>query len=154
MTAICPPISRAPPQGTHFPVVLVIEEIFGVHEYIKDVCRRFAKLGYLAVATEYYARLGDLAKMTDGQTIMRDVILKAPDAQFMRDADATAVWAGKHKGDVQRLGVNGFCRGGRQTWLYAAHNPRLKAAVAWYGPLTGRHQPDPAGDRAASGRRR
>lgn len=124
-----------PAKGTHFPVVLVFEEIFGVHEYIKDVCRRFAKLGCMAVATEYYARLGDLSKMTDGQQIMRDIISKAPDAQFMSDADATAAWAGKNKGDTTRLGVNGFCRGGRQTWLYAAHNPRLKAAVAWYGHI-------------------
>lgn len=130
-----------PAAGTNFPVVLVFEEIFGVHEYIKDVCRRFAKLGYLAVATEYYARFGDLSKMTDGRQIMQDVILKAPDAQYLRDADATAAWAGENKGDVQRLGVNGFCRGGRQAWLYAAHNVRLKAAVAWYGPLKGPTSP-------------
>ena len=124
-----------PAQGTRFPVVLVFEEIFGVHEYIKDVCRRFAHLGCLAVATEYYARQGDLSKMTDVRQIMRDVILKAPDSQYMRDADATAAWAGRNKGDLSRLGVNGFCRGGRQTWLYAAHNPHLKAAVSWYGQL-------------------
>ena len=130
-----------PAKGTHFPIVLVFEEIFGVHEYIKDVCRRFAKLGCMAVATEYYARLGDLSKMTDGAQIMRDVISKAPDAQFMSDADATAAWAGRNKGDIGRLGVNGFCRGGRQTWLYAAHNPHLKAAVAWYGPVGGSTSP-------------
>lgn len=124
-----------PAHGAQFPVILVFEEIFGVHEYIKDVCRRFARLGCLAVATEYYARLGDLSKMTDAKQIIRDVILKAPDAQYMHDADATAAWAGRNKGDVDRLGVNGFCRGGRQTWLYAAHNPHLKAAVSWYGPL-------------------
>ena len=124
-----------PDTGTKFPVILVFEEIFGVHEYIKDVCRRFARLGCLAVATEYYARLGDLSKMTDAKQIIRDVILKTPDAQFMSDADATAVWAGTNKGDLSRLGVNGFCRGGRQTWLYAAHNPHLKAAVSWYGQL-------------------
>lgn len=124
-----------PAHGTQFPVILVFEEIFGVHEYIRDVCRRFAHLGYLAVATEYYARFGDLAAMTDAQQIMRDVILKAPDAQYMRDADATVAWAGRNQGDLSRLGVNGFCRGGRQTWLYAAHNPRLKAAVSWYGQL-------------------
>ena len=126
-----------PAKGTHFPVILVFEEIFGIHEYIKDVCRRFARLGCMAVATEYYARLGDLSKMTDGQQIMRDVVSKEPDAQWMSDADATVAWAGKHKGDIARLGVNGFCRGGRQTWLYAAHNPRLRAAVAWYGHIKG-----------------
>jgi carboxymethylenebutenolidase len=126
-----------PAKGTHFPVILVFEEIFGVHEYIKDVCRRFAKLGCMAVATEYYARLGDLSKMTDSQQIVRDVVSKEPDAQWMSDADATAAWAGKHKGDTARLGVTGFCRGGRQTWLYAAHNRHLKAAVAWYGPIKG-----------------
>ena len=130
-----------PASGTQFPVILVFEEIFGVHDYIKDVCRRFAKLGYLAVATEYYARIGDLSQMTDARQIIRDVISKAPDAQYMSDADATVAWAGDNKGDVTRLGVNGFCRGGRQTWLYAAHNPKLKAAVSWYGPLRGATSP-------------
>jgi carboxymethylenebutenolidase len=120
-----------------FPIILVNEEIFGVHEYIKDVCRRWAKLGYLAVATEYYARIGDLSKMTDVSKIMSDVILKAPDAQYMSDLDSTAAWAQHNDGSATRLGVMGFCRGGRQTWLYAAHNPRLKAAVAFYGPLLG-----------------
>jgi carboxymethylenebutenolidase len=120
-----------------FPIILVNEEIFGVHEYIKDVCRRWAKLGYLAVATEYYARIGDLSKMTDVSKIMSDVILKAPDAQYMSDLDSTAAWAQHNDGSATRLGVMGFCRGGRQTWLYAAHNPHLKAAVAFYGPLLG-----------------
>jgi carboxymethylenebutenolidase len=120
-----------------FPVILVNEEIFGVHEYIKDVCRRLAKSGYLAVATEYYARIGDLAKMTDVKQILGDVILKTPDAQYMSDLDATAEWTLHHGGSETRLGVMGFCRGGRQTWLYAAHNPRLKAATAFYGPLGG-----------------
>jgi carboxymethylenebutenolidase len=120
-----------------FPVVLVNEEIFGVHEYIKDVCRRLAKAGYFAVATEYYARVGDLSKMTDIGQIIRDVISKAPDDQYMVDMDATAAWALQHGGDAGRVGVIGFCRGGRQTWLYAAHSPHLKAAVAFYGPLGG-----------------
>ena len=120
-----------------FPIILVNEEIFGVHEYIKDVCRRLAKAGYLAVATEYYARIADLSKMTDPQRIFNDVILKAPDAQYMSDLDSTAAWAEHHDGSATRLGVLGFCRGGRQTWLYAAHNPNLKAAVAFYGPLGG-----------------
>jgi carboxymethylenebutenolidase len=127
-------------QGT-FPVVLVNEEIFGVHEYIKDVCRRLAKAGYLAVATEYYARIGDLSKMTDSGQIFKDVILKAPDAQYMADLDATAAWALRSRGSSTRVGVIGFCRGGRQTWLYAAHSPNLRAAVAFYGPLGGAPSP-------------
>jgi carboxymethylenebutenolidase len=130
------PAKRGP-----FPIVLVNEEIFGVHEYIKDVCRRFAKLGYLAVATEYYARVGDLSKMTDISRIIADVITKAPDAQYMADEDATVAWAEKNEGDSTRIGVIGFCRGGRQTWLYAAHSPHLKAAVAFYGPLGGAPSP-------------
>jgi carboxymethylenebutenolidase len=118
-----------------FPIVLVVEEIFGVHEYIKDVCRRLAKAGYFAVATEYYARLGDLSKMTDIQQIISTVISREPDATLMADMDATADWAGGHGGDAKRLGVLGFCRGGRAVWLYAAHSTRLKAAVAFYGPV-------------------
>jgi carboxymethylenebutenolidase len=129
-----------PAKGSHFPIILVNEEIFGVHEYIKDVCRRWAKLGYLAVATEYYARIGDLSKMTDSAAIFRDVISKEPDDQYMSDLDATAAWAMKNGGS-NRIGVMGFCRGGRQTWLYAAHNPHLKAAVAFYGPVAGNTSP-------------
>jgi carboxymethylenebutenolidase len=126
-----------PASGTAHPIILVIEEIFGVHEHIKDICRRLAKDGYLAVATEYYARIGDLSKMTDIAAIFREVISKAPDAQMMSDLDATAAWAAENGGDGGKLGVTGFCRGGRQTWLYATHNPNLKAAVAWYGPIKG-----------------
>ena len=124
-----------------FPVVLVIEEIFGVHEHIKDLCRRLAKAGYVAVAPELFARQGDLSKMTDVQAIIRDVISKAPDDQVMKDLDAAASWAGANKGDLGRMGVTGFCRGGRNTWFYAAHNPALKAAVAWYGPVGGATSP-------------
>ena len=113
------------------------EEIFGVHEHIKDICRRLAKVGYLAVATEYYARIADLSKMTDIPTIFKQVISKKPDAEYMTDLDSTAAWAEANKGDPARLAVTGFCRGGRQTWLYAAHNPNLRAAVAWYGPIKG-----------------
>lgn len=132
------PAYRAAPTGPGpFPTILVIEEIFGVHEYIMDVCRRFARAGYLAVAPELYARLGNLSKMTDIQQIIRDVILKAPDARLLADLDATAAWAASNGGDHMRLGVTGFCRGGRNTWLYAAHNPALRAAVAWYGPVKG-----------------
>lgn len=132
----------ARPRGAGpFPVVLVNEEIFGVHEYIKDVCRRLAKEGYLAVAPEYYARQGDLSKMTDDRQIMRDVIAKTPDAEVMADLDAAAGWAGSNHGNPHRLAVIGFCRGGRNTWLYAAHNPALSAAVAFYGPLGGPPSP-------------
>lgn len=124
-----------------YPIIVVNEEIFGVHEYIKDVCRRLAKVGFLAVATEYYARIADLSKMTDVRQIITDVISKAPDDRYMKDADATVAWARKHGGSHTRLGVIGFCRGGRQTWLYAAHNPHLKAAVAFYGPAGGAPTP-------------
>ncbi len=128
----------ARPQGAGpFPTVIVVEEIFGVHEYIKDTCRRLAKLGYLAVAAELYARLGDLSKMTDAAAIVRDVISKAPDATVLADLDALVDWAAANGGDPNRLGITGFCRGGRAVWLYDAHSPRLKAAVAWYGPIMG-----------------
>ena len=131
------PAYMARPVGAGpFPIVLVIEEIFGVHEYIKDVCRRLAHLGYLGVAPELYARLADLSTMTDPHQIVRDVISKAPDATVISDLDATASWAGQHQGDPHRLGVVvGFCRGGRDSWLYAEHNPMLRAAVAFYGPV-------------------
>jgi carboxymethylenebutenolidase len=132
------PAYFAKPQGAGpFPTILVIEEIFGVHEYIKDVCRRLAKLGYLAAAPELYARIGDPSTYTDPQEIFQNIILKAPDATMLADLDSTAAWASTNGGDPKRLGVTGFCRGGRDTWLYAEHNPRLKAAVAWYGPVKG-----------------
>jgi carboxymethylenebutenolidase len=124
-----------------FPIMLVIEEIFGVHEYIKDVCRRFAHAGYVAVAPELYARIGDLSKMTDARLIVRDVISKEPDATLLSDLDSAAAFAATLHGDPNRLAVNGFCRGGRAVWLYAIHNPKLKAAVAWYGPVAGPTSP-------------
>ena len=120
-----------------FPIVLVNEDIFGVHDYIKDICRRFAKAGYVAIAPEIYARLGDLSKMTDVGQIISQVVSKAPDARMMQDLDGAVAYAAAHGGAATRLGVTGFCRGGRNTWLYAAHNPNLKAAVAWYGPVGG-----------------
>ena len=130
---------RAMPEGSGpFPVILVIEEIFGVHEYIKDVCRRLAKAGYCAVAPELYARQGDLSSMTDVKTIIRDVIAKTPDAQWMSDLDAAATWAvAASNGDGTRLATMGWCRGGRGVWLYAAHRRDLKAGIAWYGPVGG-----------------
>lgn len=130
-----PGYAASPTGAGPFPIVLVIEEIFGVHEYIKDVCRRLAHLGYLAVAPELYARIADLSTMTDAQEIVRNVISKAPDATVLSDLDETAAWAATRHGDPHRLGVIGFCRGGRDTWLYAEHNPNLKAAVAFYGPV-------------------
>jgi len=132
------PTYYARPEGNGpFPIVLVNEEIFGVHDYIKDICRRLAKLGYLAVAPEIYARIADMSKITDFTNINRDVISKAPDATALSDMDAVVAWAAANKGDAGRVGVVGFCRGGRFAWLYGEHNPRLRAAVAFYGPVLG-----------------
>ena len=132
-----PAYASKPERPGPFPVILVNEEIFGVHEHIKDLCRRLAKAGYLAVAPEIYARQGDLSKMTDVNQIVSQVINKKPDAEMLSDLDAAVAWAGKNGGDLTRLGVTGFCRGGRNTWFYDAHNPQVKAAVAWYGPIKG-----------------
>ena len=119
-----------PDSGGPFPVILVVQEIFGVHEHIKDICRRLGKLGYMAIAPEVFARLGDISKAPDVQTAMRDFVSKTPDAQEMADLDATVAWAkGTGKGDANRTGITGFCRGGRTVWLYAAHSPGLKAGV-------------------------
>jgi len=137
------PAYRAmPAKDGRFPVVLVVQEIFGVHEHIRDVCRRFAKEGYLAVAPELYARQGDPSKYTDWKQLYSEIVLKVPDAQVMSDLDAAVAWAGKSgSGDVSRVGVTGFCWGGRVVWLYAAHSATLKAGVAWYGRLTGEMTP-------------
>jgi carboxymethylenebutenolidase len=135
---VLPAYFARPAGAGPFPVILVTEEIFGVHEYIKDICRRFAKLGYLAVAPEYYARLGDLSAMTDPHQIVAQVISRAPDARMMDDMDQAVRWAAANHGNIARLGIIGFCRGGRQVWLYAAHSTQLKAAVAFYGPLDGK----------------
>ena len=148
------PAYRAmPSQGRSFPVVRVVQEIFGVHEHIKDVCRRFAKLGYLAIAPELYARQGDVSKMSDIDEI-RKVVSKVPDAQVMADLDATVAWAkAPGEGNVEKLSITGFCWGGRIVWLYAAHSLQLKAAVAWYGRLVGKAndlQPQNPIDMAAS----
>jgi carboxymethylenebutenolidase len=121
--------------GPH-PVVLVVQEIFGVHEHIKDVVRRFAKLGYLAVAPDLYVRQGDVSGLESIDEI-RKIVVTVPDRQVMSDLDASLAWAQDHGGDVNRAGVTGFCWGGRITWLYAAHQPKLKAGVAWYGKLVG-----------------
>ena len=133
------PAYRAmPAEGGPFPTILVVQEIFGVHEYIKDVCRRLAKLGYFALAPELYARQGDVSRLTNIQQIVGEVVSKVPEAQVMRDLDAAVAYAkGTGKADTARLGITGFCWGGRITWLYAAHNPGVKAGVAWYGRLVG-----------------
>jgi carboxymethylenebutenolidase len=129
---------RAMPKGgSKLPLVLVVQEIFGVHEHIKDVCRRLAKLGYLAIAPELYHRQGDVSKLESIDEI-RLIVAKVPDAQVLADLDAAVAWAAANgAADMARLGITGFCWGGRITWLYAAHNPRLKAGVAWYGRLVG-----------------
>jgi carboxymethylenebutenolidase len=132
-----PAYQARPAKGTTFPVVLVVEEIFGVHEHIKDVCRRFAKKGYLAIAPELFARQGDPTKVTDPQRIMTDIVAKTPDRDVMADLDATVAWAAKNGGDTAKLGITGFCWGGRIVWLYAAHSAQLKAGVAWYGRIDG-----------------
>lgn len=132
------PAYRAMPdtKGKKFPVVIVIQEIFGVHEWIQDVCRRFAKLGHLAIAPSLYARQGDVMQMKNVQEIISQVVSKVPDAQVLTDIDATVAYAKKSgSGNDKKLAVTGFCWGGRQTWLYAAHNPKVKAAAAWYGTL-------------------
>ncbi|MGH8784617.1 MAG: dienelactone hydrolase family protein [Cupriavidus necator] len=130
------PAYRAQPEGKkNLPVVLVVSEIFGVHEHIADVCRRFAKLGYLAIGPELFARQGDPQSFGTIQELQREVIAKVPDTQVMGDLDAAVAWAGANGGDVSRLAITGFCWGGRMTWLYAAHSKRLKAGVAWYGQL-------------------
>jgi len=131
------PAYRAAPAGPgKYPVVLVVQEIFGVHEHIRDVCRRLAKQGYFAVATELYARQGDVSKLEDIKAIQA-VVAKVPDTQVLSDLDRTVAWAKAQGADTQKLAVTGFCWGGRITWLYTAHNPDIKAGVAWYGRLLG-----------------
>ena len=125
-----------------YPVLLVVQEIFGVHEHIKDMCRRFAKQGYYAIAPEMYARQGDVSKMTDIGTILSTVVAKVPDAQVNADLDAAVAFAGASgNGDTARLGLVGYCWGGRAAWVYAVHNPKLKAAVSYYGLLDGMKSP-------------
>ena len=140
------PAYRAFPSGggsqRKLPVLLVVHEIFGVHEHIKDLCRRFAKQGLFAVAPDLFARQGDATKIADMRQLNHDIVSKASDEQVLGDLDATLAWASKAaRADAARLGITGFCWGGRITWLYAAHQPALKGAVAWYGRLTGDKDP-------------
>jgi carboxymethylenebutenolidase len=132
------PAYRAMPAGkTNLPVVLVVSEIFGVHEHIADVARRFATLGCLAIAPELFVRQGDAQSYGEIGKLVSEVISKVADAQVMGDLDACVAWAKANGGDTSRLGITGFCWGGRITWLYDAHNPAVKAGVAWYGRLAG-----------------
>ena len=131
-----PAYQAYPEKGRNHPVVLVVQEIFGVHEHIKDVCRRFAKRGYYAIAPELYARQGDVSKLSIDQ-IISQVVTKVPDEQVMGDLDAVVAYAKTTgKANTDKLAITGFCWGGRIVWLYAAHNPKLKAGVAWYGMIT------------------
>ena len=137
------PLYFAKPAGVaNPPVILVAMEVFGLHEYIKDVARRLAKLGAFAVAPDYYFRKGDLTKIADTKELMPLVNVK-PDAELLSDLDATAIWAQSQGGDTGRLGIVGFCRGGRTVWEYAAYNDKLRAGVAFYGSLV-----DPASQSA------
>jgi carboxymethylenebutenolidase len=132
------PVYRSVPLGkTDCPVVLVVSEIFGVHEYIADITRRLAQQGYMAIAPELMLRQGDPSSYAEMGKLIAEVVSKVPDEQVMDDLDACVAWAATQGGDVSKLGITGFCWGGRITWLYTAHNPRVKAGVAWYGRLNG-----------------
>ncbi len=132
----------AAPEGKRdLPIVLVVQEIFGVHEHIKDLCRRVAKAGYIAVAANLYERQGDASVYTDIPKLIAELVSKVPDEQVFADLDASVAWAAAHGGDPKRVAVTGFCWGGRLTWMYAAHNPDVKAGVAWYGKLSVGHGP-------------
>ena len=136
MTGPVPAYRAMPDKSGKFPVVLVVQEIFGVHEHIKDVCRRLAKLGYFAIAMDLYRRQGDVTQLTDNQEIFAKVVNHVPDSQVMSDLDASVVYAeSTGRADTSRLGITGFCWGGRITWLYCVHNPQVKAGIAWYGRL-------------------
>ncbi|MCS7080567.1 MAG: dienelactone hydrolase family protein [Chloracidobacterium sp.] len=140
-----PAYQAMPERGKAFPVVIVIHEIFGVHEYIKDICRRLAKVGYMAIAPELFARQGDVSKLESIGDIISKVVSKVPDAQVLSDLASCIAYAAKTgRGDIERLGITGFCWGGRMTWLFAAFEPKIRAAVAWYGALVAnpRNNPD------------
>lgn len=132
------PVYRAQPAGkTNLPIILVISEIFGVHEHIADVARRFAKLGYLALAPDLLVRQGDPKVFPTVPELIKGLISKVPDQQVMKDLDAVVAYAKANGGNIAKLGITGFCWGGRITWLYCAHSPSVKAGVAWYGQLVG-----------------
>lgn len=132
------PFFHAAPAGKkNLPVILVVQEIFGVHEYIADTCRRLAHAGYLAIAPELYARQGDPGSYGEMAKLMAEVVSKVPDAQVMQDLDGAVAWASANGGNVNKVGITGFCWGGRITWLYAEQSQHVKAGVAWYGRLVG-----------------
>lgn len=139
------PAYRAMPdrKGGKFPVILVVHEIFGVHEWIQDISRRLAKLGVMAIAPYLYARQGDVSKIQNLQSIISEVVSKVPDSQVLSDLDSTIVWALKNGGDAKKISITGFCWGGRIVWLYAAYNPKIKAGAAWYGRLVPSSQQNP-----------
>ena len=133
---------RARPMGKkNLPVIFVIQEVFGLHEWVRDMCRRLAKAGYYAIAPDLYQRQGDATKATDFKLLFANIVSKVPDAQVMADLDALTHFVGGDGGDAARIGITGFCWGGRITWLYAAHNPKVKAGVAFYGRLVGASTP-------------
>ncbi|MDB5845515.1 MAG: Carboxymethylenebutenolidase [Polaromonas sp.] len=132
-----PAVYAAPAGRTNLPVILIVQEIFGVHEYIADTARRFARAGYLAIAPELYARQGNPLDYTEAAKLMAEIVSKVPDAQVMADLDGAVQWAGANGGNLRKVGITGFCWGGRITWLYAAQSPNVKAGVAWYGRLVG-----------------
>lgn len=137
-----PAYGAMPAQCSNFPVILVVQEIFGVHEHIQDICRRLAKFGYMAIAPEMFARQGDVSQLQTVEEIISQVVAKVPDAQVMSDLDATIAWArNTGKANMNQVGITGFCWGGRIVWLYAVHNPNIKAGVAWYGRLVGNFSP-------------
>jgi carboxymethylenebutenolidase len=132
------PAYRAQPEGkTNLPVILVISEIFGVHEHIADIARRFAKLGYLAIAPDFFVRQGNPAAYPTIAELNKEIISKVPDEQVFGDLDAYVAWAGQNGGNPDKIGINGFCWGGRIVWLYSARNPKIKAGAAWYGRIVG-----------------
>jgi len=134
-----------PASGGPFATILVVQEIFGVHEHIKDICRRLAKEGYFAVAPELYARQGDASKYSMRQIskLFKEVVLKKSDRETASDLDATVAWAkSTGKANTEKLAITGFCWGGRATLVYATHNPKLRAAVPWYGHISRSMNPD------------
>ncbi|WP_253206839.1 dienelactone hydrolase family protein [Verticiella alkaliphila] len=145
-----------PLQVTSPPLILVVQEIFGVHDHIQDVCRRLAHAGYMAIAPQCYFRQGDASQYHDIPTLFAEIVNHVPDAQAMADLDATVAWAGTQGADLKRVGITGFCWGGRVTWLYSAHSDTIRAGVAWYGRLQGdvtaerpRHPVDVTGEMKA-----
>lgn len=130
-----------PDNRQNLPVVLVVQEIFGLHEHIQDICRRLAHAGYFAIAVELYQRQGDATTFPDVPALLSGLVAKVSDDQVLADLDASVAWAGQQGGDTQRLAITGYCWGGRITWMYSAHNPNCKVGAAWYGKLVSGHGP-------------